>query len=84
MGIARNIEIYQQAFNLAREHIAKDRDLNGRAGIVKHLHEAIRHEIQAGVTDVVLIAANAIRKLRSLRAEGADRKVGQGDVAGVD
>jgi hypothetical protein len=68
MGIARNIEIYQQAFHLAREHIAKDGDLNGRDGIVKHLHEAIRHELQAGAADVVAIAANAIRKLQAQHA----------------
>ena len=68
MGIARNIEIYQQAFHLAREHIAKDIDLNGRAGIVKHLHEAIRHELQSGTSDVVTIAATAVRKLQAQRA----------------
>jgi hypothetical protein len=65
MGIARNIELYNQAFNLAREHIAKDSGLNGRAGIVKHLHEAIRRELQAGMSDVVAIAAAAIRKLQA-------------------
>ena len=84
MGVARNIEIYQQAFHLAREHIAKDRDLNGRAGIVKHLHETIRYELQSGATDVVVIAANAIRKLRAQRADGADRHLAQGGAAGVD
>lgn len=67
MGIARNIELYQQAFNLARTHIAKDGDLNGRAGLVKHLHEAIRHELQAGASDVVAIAASAIRALQARR-----------------
>jgi len=67
MGIARNIEIYHQAFHLAREHIAKDIDLNGQAGIVKHLHEAIRHELQSGASDVVAIAANAVRRLRAQR-----------------
>ena len=67
MGIARNIELYQQAFHLAREHIAKDSDLNGRAGLVKHLHEAIRNELQAGAADAVAIAANAIRTLQAQR-----------------
>ena len=67
MGIARKVELYQQAFHLAREHIAKDGDLNGRAGIVKHLHEAIRRELQAGATDAVAIAASAIRALQARR-----------------
>ena len=84
MGIARNIEIYQQAFHLAQEHIARDGDLNGRAGLVKHLHEAIRHELQSGVSDVVTIAANAIRKLRAQRADRSDQYVGHGGAAGVD
>jgi hypothetical protein len=84
MGIARNIEIYHQAFHLAREHIARDGDLNGRAGIVKQLHEAIRHELQSGASDVVAIAANAIRKLQTQRADRANQYVGQAGAAGVD
>ena len=67
MGIARNVELYNQAFQLAREHIAKDHDLNERAGIVKHLHDAIRRELHSGAADVVAIAANAIRHLQEQR-----------------
>jgi hypothetical protein len=67
MGIARKIELYNQAFQLARDHIANDPDLNDRAEITKLLHDAIRHELQAGVTDPVVAAANAIRMLQAQR-----------------
>jgi len=67
MGIARKIELYNQAFQLASDHIAKDSDLKDRAGITKQLHDAIRHELQAGVPDPVAVAANAIRMLRARR-----------------
>jgi hypothetical protein len=67
MGIARKIELYNQAFQLARDHIAKDPDLKDRAGITKQLHDAIRHELQAGVADPVAAAANAIRMLQARR-----------------
>jgi hypothetical protein len=70
MGIARKIELYNQAFQLARDHIAKDPDLNDRARITKQLHDAIRHELQAGVTDPVAVAANAIRVLQTQRRVG--------------
>jgi hypothetical protein len=70
MGIVRNIELYNQAFQLARDHIAKDADLNDRAGITKQLHDAIRNEMQAGVTDPVAVAANAIRTLQTQRRVG--------------
>jgi hypothetical protein len=70
MGIARKIELYNQAFQLARDHIAKDRDLKDRAGITKQLHDAIRHELQAGVADPVAVAANAIRTLQMQRRVG--------------
>lgn len=65
MGIARKIELYNQALQLARDHIAKDPILNDRAGISKRLHDAIRHELQAGVADPVEVAVNAIRTLQT-------------------
>jgi hypothetical protein len=64
MGIARKIELYNQALQLARGHIAKDPVLNDRAGITAQLHDAIRHELQAGGADPVSVAANAIRTLQ--------------------
>ncbi|HZS62899.1 MAG TPA: hypothetical protein VFA53_00140 [Xanthobacteraceae bacterium] len=65
MGIARNVELYNQAFQLARDHIARDPGLSDRAGIVKDLHDAIRQELHAGVADPVAVAAGAIRKLQA-------------------
>ncbi|HZT27997.1 MAG TPA: hypothetical protein VFA57_20080 [Pseudolabrys sp.] len=67
MGIAHRIELYNQASRLARDHIANDPELKGRAGLIKHLHEAIRHEIASGVTEPVTVAANAIRRLQAER-----------------
>ena len=67
MGIAHRIELYQQAFQLARDHIAKAPDLTDRAGLAKELHDAIRYELQAGAEDPVAIAANAIRVLQAKR-----------------
>jgi hypothetical protein len=69
MGIARKIELYNQALQLARGHIAKDPDLKDRGGITKRLHDAIRHELQAGVADPVAVAANAIRMLQAQRRD---------------
>jgi Tfp pilus assembly PilM family ATPase len=63
-GIATRIKLYQQAFQLAREHIAKDHALNDRAGIAHHLHEAIKREIATGKDDVIAIAASAVRALQ--------------------
>jgi hypothetical protein len=65
MGIARKVELYHQAFRLAHEHISKYGDLNGQAGIVADLHDAIRRELITGAEDVVAIAAAAIRELQS-------------------
>jgi hypothetical protein len=59
--ITQKIELYTQAFHLVRNQIAKDRilDTDGLAQI----DEAIRHEINSGIDDVVTIAANACRRL---------------------
>ena len=65
MGIAERVELYNQAFRLACDHIAKDNALTDRAGLVKHLHDAVRGEISAGQTDPVVIATNAIRVLQT-------------------
>jgi hypothetical protein len=65
MGIARKVELYNQAFRLAHEHISKHGDLNDRAGIVADLHDAIRRVLLTGAEDVVAIAAAAIRELQS-------------------
>jgi hypothetical protein len=63
-GIARRIELYNQSFQLAREHVAKDAVLNGITDIVKQLHDAIRSELNSGADDAVAIAASAVRTLQ--------------------
>jgi hypothetical protein len=63
-GIAHRVELYNQSFQLAREHIAKDPALNSRADLAKQLHDAIRRELNSGSDDVVAIAASAVRALQ--------------------
>jgi hypothetical protein len=63
-GIARKVELYNLAFQLAREHVAKDTALNGTPDIVKQLHDAIRRELNSGSDDAVAIAASAVRALQ--------------------
>jgi hypothetical protein len=63
-GIARKVELYNQSFQLAREHVAKDTALNGIADVVKQLHDAIRRELSSGSDDAVAIAASAVRALQ--------------------
>jgi hypothetical protein len=63
--IARRIKLYQQAFQLAFQHIAADGTLSERPDFGKRLHDIIRHEIAAGSADVVAIAANAVRELQA-------------------
>ncbi|HXX25130.1 MAG TPA: hypothetical protein VEJ40_00565 [Pseudolabrys sp.] len=70
MGIARNIDLYNQAFQLARDHIAKDPELNDKAGIVKHLHEAIRQELLSGAVDPAAIAAARFASFRRSARRG--------------
>jgi hypothetical protein len=64
VAIAKKIKIYQQAFQLARDHVAKDQGLADRAGLVRHLHDAIRREIAVGLEDPVAVAAEAVRSLQ--------------------
>ncbi len=67
--IAEKVKVYQQAFQLARDHLSKNQYFIDKAGIVRHLHDAIRREISAGLKDPVAIAAGAVRALeRDLRS----------------
>ena len=63
--IARRIELYNQAFQLAHEHVAKDQALRERPGISKELHDAIRRQIADGASDVVAVAAAAVRAVEA-------------------
>jgi len=63
--IARRIRLYNQAFQLAFKHVADDSTLIERPEIGKQLHDLVRHEIAAGVSDPVTIAAAAVRELEA-------------------
>ena len=63
--IARRIKLYNQAYQLVSERIAENRALCGRPGVEKELHDIIRRQIAAGSTDVVAIAAAAVRQLQA-------------------
>jgi hypothetical protein len=63
--IAHRIKLYNQAFQLAHEHVAKDDVTVGRPSMVKALHDLIRREIAVGIDDPVSIAATAVRELEA-------------------
>ena len=63
-GIARKVELYNQSFQLARKHVAKDAELNGIGDIVKQLHDIIRRELSAGSDDAIAIAETVVRALQ--------------------
>ncbi len=64
-GIARRIKLYNQAFQLAHEHVANDDVMFARPSVVKALHDLIRREIAVGIDDPVSIAATAVRELEA-------------------
>ena len=68
--IARRIELYNQAIQQAHEHIARDQMLRERPDIGKELHDAIRRQIANGTSDVVAVAAGAVRALEARRDRG--------------
>ena len=49
--IARRIKLYNQAFQLAHEHVANDDVMFERPDVVKALHDLIRREIAVGIDD---------------------------------
>ena len=63
--IAHRIKLYNQAFQLAHEHVAKDDVTIKRPSVVKALHDLIRREIAVGIDNPVTIAATAVRELEA-------------------
>jgi hypothetical protein len=63
--IARRIKLYNQAFQLAFEHVADDGAPGERPDFGKQLHDLVRREIAVGVSDPVAIAATAVRTLEA-------------------
>jgi hypothetical protein len=64
-GIARSVEMFNQAFRLAWPHLTQN-DL-GRPNISRLLSESIQRRLKVGETDVVKIAADAIAEIKAPR-----------------
>ena len=59
MAIARNIELFNEAYRLAWKHISEvqKREQN----IAQHLHDAIRRQLNEGATEPLFIASEALK-----------------------
>jgi hypothetical protein len=62
--IEQSVKLYNQAYELAWGHIAKDEGLRGKSNISELLRDAIRYELRTGATDIVAIAAAAVRSVQ--------------------
>ncbi len=65
-GIARKVELFNVAYKLAWAHITENPMLRA-PGVSDMLNASIRKQIAAGADDVVMIAAQAIQDLSSIR-----------------
>ena len=62
-GIARTVELFNQAFRLAWPHLSKIEIPGSDTGQL--LSESIRRQLKAGATDAVRIAADVITEIQS-------------------
>jgi len=61
-GIARSVEMFNQAFRLAWPHLTQS-DLS-RPNISRLLSESIQRRLNVGETEVVKIAADALAEIK--------------------
>ena len=59
-GIARNVELYNQAYKLAWKYISEDHK-HAQPDIAQHLHNYIRQQLENGATEPVFIASEALK-----------------------
>jgi hypothetical protein len=63
-GIARKIESFNLAYQLAWKHISEDQ--KGKQPNVAHiLHDSIRRQVTEGATEPVFIASEALKDVES-------------------
>jgi hypothetical protein len=55
-GIARKIELFNLAYQLAWRHISEDQKRK-QPDMAEHLHHAIRRQLNEGATEPVFIAS---------------------------
>jgi hypothetical protein len=61
-GIARNIELYNSAYDLAWKHIS-ELEKREQPEIARRLHDSIRRQLSDGVTEPLFIALEAFKAL---------------------
>ena len=59
-GIARKIESYNLAYQLAWKHISEDQKRK-QPDIAQRLHDSIRRQLKEGATEAVFIASEALK-----------------------
>jgi hypothetical protein len=60
MAIAREIELYNSAYNLAWKHVS-ELEKREKPNIASRLHDSIRRQIRNGATEPLFIASEALR-----------------------
>jgi hypothetical protein len=63
-GIEQSVRLYNQAYQLAWDHIEKDETLRRAPNVSQRLRDAVRYELQTGASDIVAIAAAAVRYIQ--------------------
>ena len=61
-GIARNIELYNSAYDLAWKHIP-ELQKREQPNIARRLHDSIRRQLEDGGTEPLFIASDALKVL---------------------
>jgi hypothetical protein len=60
MAIARKIELYNSAYNLAWKHVS-ELQKREKPNIASRLHDSVRRQIENGATEPLFIASEALR-----------------------
>jgi hypothetical protein len=68
-GIARRIELFNQAYRLAWEHFSQQPAMKEKPKLSQLLHDYIRRELGARTTDPVSLAAAAIQQIQKLHGQ---------------
>jgi hypothetical protein len=68
-GIARNIELYNSAYDLAWKHIS-ELEKREQPEIARRLHDSIRRQLEDGATEPLFIASDALKALNEKREPG--------------
>jgi hypothetical protein len=63
-GIARKIESYNLAYQLAWTHISEDQKRK-QPNVARRLHDSISRQLKEGATEAVFIASEALKEVES-------------------